>query len=130
VKGRADNRRVVDVVMAAWYYIDQRYSPHVSGALVDLGVTHFAKTPAEREKLQALASISGFAADDVDDPEQIKQARKQLEKELMDQGGFRAWLAGAWVVASVRAPWSFFVALAMFASMPVLLALEAVRLLR
>jgi hypothetical protein len=128
---RAEHRRIVDVLREAWHYIDQRFSPYVSDALVDLALAHFAKTPSEREKLQALASISrrDAEADEADEREQIKQARKQLEKALLDQGGLRSWLAGAWVVVSVRAPWSFFVALSALSSLPIWLALEAFRLL-
>ncbi len=131
MKSRAEHRRIVEVLGEAWHYIDQRFSPYVSDALVDLALTHFPKTPPEREKLQELASISrrDAQASEADDREQIKQARKQLEKELLDLGGFRSWFVGAWVVVSVRAPWSFFVALSAFASMPILLAIDVFRLL-
>jgi hypothetical protein len=131
VKGRAEHRRIVDVLGEAWRYIDQRFSPYVSDALVDLALAYFAKTLSEREKLQELAAISGLdaQADDAHNAEQIKQARQQLEQALLDQGGFRSWLAGAWVVVSVRAPWSFFVALSALASVPIWLALDAFRVL-
>ena len=133
MKGRAERRRIVDVLGEAWRYMDQRFSPYVSDTLVDLALAHFAKTPSEREKLQELAFISGLDAEaggagEAHDPEQIKQARQQIEKALLDQG-FRSWLAGAWVVVSVRAPWSFFVALSALASLPIWLALDAFRLL-
>jgi hypothetical protein len=119
------DRSVLHLLELAWSYIDDQVSPYLSAALLDIGLTYLRKNQSNHEKLQDLVQLTRLEAevDSREEWEAIKEARKRLEKELLDQGGWRSWLAGAWVVAAIRTPWSLFVTLSVLVSVPMVIAI-------
>jgi len=116
---------VLRLIEVSWGYIDKQVSPYLSRGLLDIGLTYLPKTTLDQDKLRYLAQLVRLEAKAEDEEqEKVKGIRKQLEKDLLGQGGWRLWFAGAWVVVSVQAPWSLFVTLSMLVSVPVVIAIH------